>query len=186
MSLSTVSIVGLVLVAVFWAWFAFNRLVNARNLVRAAWSDIDVQLQRRHDLIPRLVEAVKAYSAFERATLDAVTGLRERSLKTSRLAERAAVEAELESATHRLIALAESYPDLKASRNFLELQTELATTEDHLQYARRFYNGSVRDYNTRLQSFPDSLIAGPLRFDAADFFSADEAAAARIRVDLGS
>lgn len=167
-----------------WAWTTFNRLVRARNLVRASWSDIDVQLQRRHDLIPRLVEAVKAYASYERATLEAVTTLRARSLHTQRLSEKAAIEDQIEAATHRLIALAESYPDLKADRNFLELQTELADTEDQLQYARRFYNGAVRDYNTGLESFPDLLLVRPLNFRAQEFFSADARAAAPVSVSL--
>jgi len=167
-----------------WAWIAFNRLVRARNLVRASWSDIDVQLQRRHDLIPRLVEAVKAYATYERATFEAVTELRARSRHVQRLTEKAAIEAEIEAATHQLIALAESYPDLKADQNFLELQTELSDTEDQLQYARRFYNGAVRDYNTGLQSFPDLLLVRLLNFREQDFFSADERAAAPVSVSL--
>jgi LemA protein len=176
----TLVLAGLVL----WALRTFNRLVRARNLARASWSDIDVQLQRRHDLIPRLVEAVKAYASYERTTLEAVTELRARSLHTHGLGAKAAIEDEIEAATHRLIALAESYPDLKADRNFRELQTELADTEDQLQYARRFYNGAVRDYNTGLQSFPDLLLARPLNFREQEFFSAEERAAAPVSVSL--
>lgn len=168
-----------------WTVWVFNRLVRDRNRTTAGWSDIDVQLQRRHDLIPRLVEAVRGYAGHERATLAAVTELRESSARARRLSEKAALEDEIEAATHRLIALAEQYPDLKANRNFLELQTELANTENHIQYARRFYNGAVRDFNTRLQSFPDLLIARAFGFEQREFFDADEAAAAPVRVELG-
>jgi LemA protein len=177
-------IVILLAILGLWAWWAFNRLIRARNLTRASWSDIDVQLQRRHDLIPRLVEAVKGYASYERATLEAVTELRDRSRRTEKLAEKAAIEDQIETATHKLIALAESYPDLKADQNFLELQTELANAEDYLQYARRFYNGSVRDFNTRLQSFPDLFLAKLLNFAEREFFSAEVAAAAPVRVEL--
>ncbi len=152
----------------------FNRLVKARNRVKAAWSDIDVQLQRRHDLIPRLVEAVKAYAGYEKATLTAVTELRAQSERAPHLAEKARIEQEIETGLHRLIAVAEAYPDLKANQNFLELQKELTDVEDHLQYARRYYNGSVRTYNTRIESFPDLLVARPLRFRQREFFDAGD------------
>ncbi|MDH3945281.1 MAG: LemA family protein [Chromatiales bacterium] len=154
------------------AILVFNRLVRERNRVRAAWSDIDVQLTRRHDLIPQLVEAVKAYSDYEKATLLAVTELRGRSEGAQRLVDKAELEDQIEAGLHRLIALAESYPDLKASENFLELQRDLTEVEDHLQYARRFYNGAVRIYNTRLDTFPDLLVARPMRFRPAEFFEA--------------
>jgi LemA protein len=175
-----------VAVLALWAIWIFNRLIRDRNRTEAGWSDIDVQLQRRHDLIPRLVEAVRGYANHERATLEAVTALRHLSERAGRrLPEKAALEDQIEAATHRLIALAESYPDLKANRNFLELQKELATTEDQIQYARRFYNGAVRAYNTRRESFPDMLIARSFAFREREFFEADPAAAAAVRVELG-
>ncbi len=152
----------------------FNQLVRNRNRVKAAWSDIDVQLQRRHDLIPRLVEAVKAYAGYEKATLTAVTELRAQSERAPHLAEKARIEKEIETGLHRLIAVAEAYPDLKADQNFLDLQKELTDVEDHLQYARRYYNGSVRTYNTRIESFPDLLVARPLRFSQREFFDAGD------------
>ena len=179
------AIVIAVLALAVWGIWSFNRLVRDRNRTRAGWSDIDVQLQRRHDLIPRLVEAVRGYAGHERSTLEAVTELRKLSERTERLPEKAALEDQIEAATHRLIALAESYPDLKANRNFLELQTELATTENHIQYARRYYNGAVRDFNTRLQSFPDLFIGRVFRFEERDFFEAHPGAAAPVRVELG-
>ena len=152
----------------------FNQLVRNRNRVKAAWSDIDVQLQRRHDLIPRLVEAVKAYAGYEKATLTAVTELRAQSERAPHLAEKARIEQEIETGLHRLIAVAEAYPDLKADQNFLDLQKELTDVEDHLQYARRYYNGSVRTYNTRIESFPDLFVARPLRFQQREFFDAGD------------
>jgi LemA protein len=185
MSLATAIAFIVIGALVVWAILIFNRLIRARNLARSALSDIDVQLQRRHDLIPKLVEAVKGYAGYERATLAAVTALRDQSEQASRLADKAAIEDEIEVATHKLIALAEAYPELKANQNFLSLQAELAETENLLQYARRFYNGAVRDFNTRLQSFPDLLIARPFAFRDREFFSADDAARKAVRVELG-
>jgi len=151
--------------------FIFNRLVKDRNQVRAGWSDIDVQLTRRHDLVPQLVAAVKAYAEYEQATLTAITELRSRSQLTEKLAEKAHLEDELASGIKQLIAVAESYPDLKADQNFQQLQRELIEVEDYLQFARRFYNGAVRIFNTRTESFPSLLVAGPLGFRQADFFA---------------
>ncbi len=160
----------------------FNRLVNDRNRVRAAWSDIDVQLTRRHDLVPRLVETVKAYAGYERATLEAVTVLRNQSVAARRLADKAGLEDQLEAGVHKLIVLAEAYPDLKANQNFLELQKELVEVEDHLQYARRFYNGAVRILNTRVETFPDVIIANLLQFRPAEYFEADERTAPEVKL----
>jgi LemA protein len=162
--------------------FLFNRLVTDRNRVRSAWSDIDVQLTRRHDLVPRLVEAVKGYAGHERATLQAVTELRNRSSAARRLADKAGLEEELEAGVHKLLLLAEAYPDLKANQNFLELQNELVAVEDHLQYARRFYNGSVRILNTRRETVPDVIIARLFSFSPGEFFSADNRAAPEVKL----
>ncbi len=152
--------------------------------MRNAWSDIDVQLARRHDLVPRLVAAVKAYADYEQATLTAVTALRTRAGAAERLAERAALEDAMEDGLHRLIAVQESYPELKADAGFLDLQVSLREVEDHLQYARRFYNGSVRILNTRIESFPHLLLARLLGFRPAEFFEADDAARASVAVVL--
>lgn len=190
MSLLSLAIVA---VALIWSVLIFNTLVKSRNQAAAAWSDIDVQLQRRHDLIPRLVEAVRGYAEYERATLEAVTELRVRSENArSRLArnggaaasEIAGLEKQIEAGVHRIVALAESYPDLKANENFLALQNELTEIEDHLQYARRFYNGAVRNLNTRIQSFPDALLARPFGFAEAEFFEADADAETPVKVSL--
>ena len=168
-----------------WSVWVFNRFVRARNRVASAWSDIDVQLQRRHDLIPRLVSAVKGYAQYERATLEAVTALRRRSLEAERLPEKAALEDQIEASMHRLVAIAESYPDLKANRNFLGLQRELTEIEDHLQYARRYYNGAVRQFNTRIESFPDLIVARAAGFGEREYFEAEQSARGAVGIKLG-
>ncbi|MEO6689335.1 MAG: LemA family protein [Dokdonella sp.] len=148
----------------------FNDLVGARNQVRAAWSDIDVQLMRRHDLVPQLVAAMHGYADYERATLTTVTELRTRAIAAASLADKAQLEGELAQQIDRILALQERYPDLKASENFLGLQRDLVGIEDHLQYARRFYNGAVRDLNNRIETFPGLLVARAANFKPADFF----------------
>jgi LemA protein len=164
----------------------YNRLVRNRNRVDAAWSDIDVQLQRRHDLIPQLVKAVDQYARYERATIEAITTLRREAMQTTDVLRLGEKEEQLARGVQRLLALAEQYPDLKASNNFLELQQQLVETENYLQFARRYYNGAVRAMNTRIQSVPDNLVAGWFGFAERSFFqkSSDEAAAVPL-VDLG-
>lgn len=169
-----------------WAVYAFNRLVRLRNQVRAAWADIDVQLCRRHDLVPPLVAAVKAYADHERTTLAAVTELRTRALALDSPARLGEVEAELQRGLERLFALRENHPDLKASELFIGLQRDLVDVEDHLQYARRYYNGAVRDFNTTIQRFPDLLIARALRFGAAEFFQAHADQRVPADTDMGT
>jgi LemA protein len=169
------------------AVYAYNRLVRARNRVNTAWSDIDVQLQRRHDLVPQLVAAVKHYAQYERATLEAVTELREAAQNPTDILERSDVEEQLGAGLGRLVALAENYPDLKASENFLKLQAELVETEDYLQFARRYYNGSVRDYNTLIEVVPFNLIAASFGFGRREFFQKAADEVARVpSVSLGS
>ena len=153
-----------------WAMFAFNRLVRLRNQVRTAWADIDVQLQRRHDLVPSLVAAVQAYAGHESATLQAVSELRAQALSQTQPARLGEVEASLERELGRLIALKESYPDLKANQNFEQLQRDLVDTEEQLQYARRFYNGAVRALNNRIETFPSLIVARLARFIPAEFY----------------
>ena len=148
----------------------FNDLVAARNQVRAAWSDIDVQLTRRHDLVPQLVAAVQGYADHERTTLTLLTELRTRALAAASLGDKAQVEGELAQQVNRILALQERYPELKASDNFLALQRDLVGIEDHLQFARRFYNGAVRDMNNRIETFPSLLVARIAGFRAAEFF----------------
>ena len=181
----------LVLVVLFasvvaWAVFAFNRLVRLRNQVRAGWSDIDVQLMRRHDLVPVLVETVKAYAGHEKSLFERVTALRTEAISAKSPGRLAAVEAQLEHDVGRLLVLKESYPELKASENFLQLQRDLVDVEDHLQYARRFYNGAVRALNDGVQRFPDLVIANSFGFKPAEFFDAPEAAERAPKPELRS
>lgn len=159
----------------------YNQLVRDRNRVDSAWSDIDVQLQRRHDLVPQLVKAIDQYAGYERATLEAVTALRQEAMAMggqARPAERGASEEALSAGLHRLIAVAEQYPDLKANENFLQLQTALTETENYLQFARRFYNGSVRQFNTRVETVPSNVVASAFGFRQREFFqkTSDDAA----------
>ena len=180
--------VMIVFLLIFSAGVAlYNRLIRSRNRVDTAWSDIDVQLQRRHDLIPRLVTAVDQYAKYERATLEAVTELRAEAMRIADIEARGKAEEKLSEGIGRLIALSESYPDLKANENFLNLQGELVETEDYLQFARRYYNGSVRDYNTMTATVPSNVIAGTFKFEERPFFqkSSDEAANVPL-VNLGT
>jgi LemA protein len=170
--------------ALLWAVFAFNSLIKSRNLTLAAWSDIDVQLQRRHDLIPKLVDAVRAYASYEKVTLESVTQLRQKAIHSSRVREIAELESGIEREMHRLLAVAEDYPELKSNENFAKLQRDLIDVEDHIQFARRFYNGAVRKLNTRVQSFPDVLVARLFGFAEAEFFDAEDEAEGRIAVNL--
>lgn len=173
-----------VLVACAWAIVLFNRLVRLRNQVRTAWADVDVQLMRRHDLVPSLVTAVQAYAGHEQAVLTAVTELRARAVAERAPGQLGEIENALEQGLVRLLALQEAYPDLKANQNFAQLQRDLVEVEEHLQYARRFYNGSVRDFNTAVQRFPDMLVARATGFEEAEFFQADEAGRAGIKVEM--
>lgn len=166
------------LVAVgLYAVLTYNRLVRQRNLVREGWSGIDVQLRRRADLVPNLVEAVRGYAGHERALLEELAASRARSLAASGPGEQATAERALEGALGRLFAIAEAYPELKADANFRELQGQLAEVEDQLQLARRYYNGTVRDQNTLVQSFPSNLVAGGFGFCEKAFFELDDPAA---------
>jgi LemA protein len=157
-----------------WAIVIYNHLVRDRNRVLAAWSDIDVQLKRRHDLLPKLVEAVKQYAGYEQATLSAIVELRARAAAATKIGERGDLETELGSGIQHLLALAEAYPDLKANQHFLDLQHNITEVENHIQYARRYYNGSVRNLNTRIDSFPDLLIAQAFGYRFADYFAHKE------------
>ncbi len=184
--MTIVLIAALALVA-FIVW-VFNRLVGLRNRARGAWSDIDVQLKRRHDLVANLVEVVEGYVTHERQTLEGVTAARTRAEGARREGDpgtAATTENGLTGQLRTLFAVAEDYPDLKASDRFLDLQSALVELEDALQNARRYYNAVVRDLNTRIQSFPDLLVAAPFGFKEWEFFqldSPDEAEAPRIEI----
>ena len=174
----TIFIVAVLALLAVFGIALYNRLIRSRNRVDTSWSDIDVQLQRRHDLIPRLVTAVDQYAKYERATLEAVTELRAEAMQQADVQARGKAEEKLSAGIGRLIALAENYPDLKANENFLNLQNELVETENYLQFARRYYNGSVRDYNTMTETVPSNIVASTFNFEPKDFFqkSSDEAA----------
>ena len=183
--MGTVLIVLLLVVGV-WAVIAFNGLVKLRNQVRTAWADIDVQLKRRHDLIPQLVSAVKGYAGYERNVLTSVTELRSQAMAQTSPAQLGQTETQLQRGVMEILALKEAYPDLKSNQNFLQLQRDLVEVENNLQYARRFYNGAVRDYNTTIERFPGMLIAHAGGFTANEFFSAEEDERGVVKVELES
>ena len=175
---------GLIAVAVYLG-VTYNGLTRLRMLARNAWSDIDVQLKRRHDLVPTLVSSVKGHAGYEKGTLEAVVEARQRALAAPGPAAAGPAEQALAVQVRQLFALAESYPDLKAGESFLALQRSLTEIEDHIQNARRYYNAVVRDLNTRIEQFPSNLVAGPFGFRAEEFFGlADEAEAAVPRIDV--
>jgi len=164
----------IVLVALF-LWGVYNSLITLRVRVDEAWSDITIQLKRRLDLIPNLVETVKGYAKHESGVFTAVTEARANALNAKGVKETAAAENQFEGALKSLFAVAESYPDLKASQNFIELQQELVDTEDKIQASRRFYNGGVRDLNTKIQVFPNNVVANMFNFKSREFYELDEA-----------
>ncbi len=162
---------GIFLIAlIFYIIAIYNGLIKLKFRVDEAWSDIDVQLKRRYDLIPNLVETVKGYAAHEKETFEKVIQARNMAMQATSTAEKAQAENMLSSTLKSIFALAEAYPDLKANQNFLELQRELTDTEDKIQASRRFYNGNVRDFNTKVEMFPTNIIAGWLGFTKREFF----------------
>jgi LemA protein len=181
---------GLVLVILLaigaFAALTYNSLARLRLLAGNAWSDIDVQLKRRHDLVPSLVAAVKGHAGYEKGTLEAVVEARNRAVSAGGPAEAGGAEGTLGTSVRQLLALAEAYPDLKAGESFLSLQRSLIEIEDHIQNARRYYNAVVRDYNTRTQQLPSSLVAAALGFRPAEFFGLeDRGEGAAAAIDLG-
>ncbi len=170
-------VVIVVVLLVLGLWGGYNSLVKKRNRTQEAWSEIDVELKRRHDLIPNLVSTVQGYAAHEQGTFEAVTQARANAVTagaTGDPAKIAPAENQLSGALRSLFAVAENYPQLRAVESFLQLQETLTATEDKVEYARRYYNSSARDYNIALQSFPRNVIAGPFGFKAVAFFGADE------------
>jgi LemA protein len=180
-------VVGVVVLAALWGIVAFNRLVGYRNRVDNGWAQIDVQLRRRYDLIPNLVEAVKGYAAHERETFEAITRARAAAIDASGVRAQADAENAVTAGLRQLLAVVEAYPDLKANQSFLALQEELTGTESKIAYARQFYNDQVMRLNTAIQSFPSSMIASLFRFTPREFFEIDDPAArGPVQVDLGS
>jgi len=164
------SILGLVVAIILWTISVYNKLVRKRNLVAEGWSGVDVQLKRRTDLVPNLIESVKGYMQHEKSLLTEITTLRAESLNTADKSARAQVESSLSRSLGNLFAVAENYPNLKANETFLDLQRQLGEIEDQLQLARRYYNGTVRDLNTFIQTFPNKLVAQRFQFKEENFF----------------
>jgi LemA protein len=170
-----IGIVVLVVLALLWAVVAYNGLIKLRNLVQESWKQIDVELHRRYDLIPNLVETVKGYASHERGTFEAVTAARAAAAAPgSTPAQQAQQENMLTGALRQLFAVAEAYPDLKANTNFLELQSQLTQTEDRIAAGRRFYNANVRSFNTKIQTVPTNVVANMFNFKEAEYFEAEE------------
>ena len=176
--------IGLLVVIGIFLWATYNSLVTLKVRVDEAWSDITVQLKRRADLIPNLVNSVKGYAAHESGVFEKVTEARSAVMDAKGVQETAEAENMLEGALKSLFAVAEAYPDLKANENFLQLQNELVDTEDKIQASRRFYNGGVRDLNTKIQVFPNNVFAGMLGFKERDFFEVEDMASVEKPVEV--
>ena len=182
-----VALIALVVILgalVAWVIGLYNGLIRLRNVVKNSWSQIDVQLKRRHDLIPNLVETVKGYAGHEAGTLQAVTEARAKAVSADGPAEASKAEGELSSALGRLMVVVEQYPDLKANQNFLGLQEELTSTENKISFSRQHYNDSVMGQNTRVESFPSNIVANAFAFIRAPYFEVPEAETAPVKVDL--
>jgi LemA protein len=177
-------VIGIIVVLAIFLWVTYNGLVTLKVRVDEAWSDITIQLKRRLDLIPNLVNSVKGYAAHESGVFEKVTEARANALNAKGVKETAAAENEFEGALKSLFAVAEAYPDLKANQNFLQLQQELVDTEDKIQASRRFYNGGVRDLNTKIQVFPNNIFAGMLGFKQREFFEVEDMASVEKPVDV--
>jgi len=173
MSLGTILVI-IGVVSILWAIYIYNNFIKLVNRTREAWADIDVQLKRRYDLIPNLVNAVKGYAGHEKQTLEKVTEMRVKAMEAGGIEEKGQAENMLTGALKTLFAVAENYPDLKANQNFLELQRELSDTENKIQASRRFYNTNVRDLNIALDSFPQNIIGDLFKFQKQEFFELEE------------
>ncbi|HEX7131022.1 MAG TPA: LemA family protein [Iamia sp.] len=184
MTVVLVIVVILIVGVLLFGVVSYNGLVKLKNRVESAWAQIEVQLSRRHDLIPNLVETVKGYASHEQATLEDVISARNRAVEASTPGEQAKAEEAVSGALANIFALSEAYPDLKANQNFLALQTELSETEDRIAYARQYYNDSVNQYNTKIQSFPGVLIARSAGFGEREYFQAEGDARGPVKVDF--
>jgi LemA protein len=179
-------IIGVVVLLVIFVIATYNRLVKLRNRIEAGWAQIDVQLKRRHDLIPNLVETVKGYAGHERQTLEAVIQARQQAVAATGIENQAQAENMLTGALRQLFAVSEAYPDLKANQNFLALQEELTGTEGRIAFSRQFYNEQVLAYDNALETFPTNTIAGMFNFEPKPYFEVEEGARENVRVDFGS
>lgn len=177
-------IIALIVLLGVWLIAIYNGLIKLKNRVDEAWSDISVQLKRRYDLIPNLVSTVKGYASHEKGVFEQVTEARTKAMGAQTPAEQAQAENALSGTLKTLFAVAEAYPDLKANQNFLELQRELTDTEDKIQASRRFYNGNVRDFNTKIQVFPNNLVVGMLGYQKYEFFEISEQEKENVKVEF--
>lgn len=177
-------IIGLVAIPIVFVVLQYNALVRGRNRIEGAWAQIDVQLQRRHDLIPNLIETVKGYATHEREVFEKVTQARSQAIGATGVANQAQAENAITSALKSLFAVAEAYPELKANQNFLALQEELSGTEGRIAYARQFYNDSVLAYNTKIQTFPTNLISGPFGFKVREYFETEGGSRGPVQVQF--
>lgn len=180
------TIIGLVILigAPLWAAYSYNKLVSLRNRIENGWAQIDVQLQRRSDLIPNLVETVKAYATHEKEVFEKVTQARSAMMSANSVEEKGQAQNQMTSALKSLFAVAEAYPELKANENFMMLQEELSGTESKIAYSRQFYNDMVMAYNTTIQSFPSSVLAGMFNFKQKDYFPMEDAARGPVKVQF--
>ncbi len=181
-----IGLILLIILAVMIVWIisTYNGLITLKNRVDEAWSDIDVQLKRRYDLIPNLINTVKGYAAHEKEVFEKVTEARTRAMNAGTAGDKAEAENALSGTLKTLFAVSENYPDLKANQNFLELQRELTDTEDKIQASRRFYNGNARDFNIKIEVFPNNMIAGMLHFTKREFFEAGEGERENVKVEF--
>jgi len=180
----TILLIGVVVLVLLYAVFTYNGLVRLRNRIQNAWAQIDVQLRRRYDLIPNLVETVKGYATHEKGTLEAVTQARANAINAQGPVAQAQAENQISGALKSLFAVSEAYPDLKANQNFLSLQEELSGTEGRISYARQFYNDAVLRLNTKIQSFPSNILAGMFGFKEHEYFEADDTSRGPVSVQF--
>ena len=186
MAIALVVIVVLLIVVGGYLAMTYNKLVRLRNRVETAWSQIDVQLKRRYDLIPNLVETVKGYASHERETLEGVIAARQQAIAAPDVQQRAQAENMLTGMLRQLFALSEAYPDLKANENFAQLQTELTQTEEQIAFARRYYNERVLSYDNSIEMFPSNIVAGMFGFEEKPYFEAEEQSREAVQVDFGT
>ncbi|MFQ3549090.1 MAG: LemA family protein [Armatimonadota bacterium] len=183
-SLGPVIIIGIIVLVIFWVIAKYNLLVKLRNRIENGWAQIDVQLKRRYDLIPNLVETVKGYASHEKELFENVTKARANAIGAQNVKDQGQAENILSGALKSLFAVAENYPELKANENFKQLQDELSATENKIAYSRQFYNDTVMMYNTTIQTFPTNIIAGMLGFNQRDYFEVDDAERQNVRVSF--
>lgn len=179
-----IGLVAFIFLMIVWMIYIYNRLVTLRNRIQDAWAQIDVQLRRRYDLIPNLVETVKGYATHEREVFEKVTEARASAASATTVAEQGQAQNQITQALKSLFAVAEAYPDLKANQNFLMLQEELSGTESKIAYARQFYNDTVMSFNTIIQSFPANLLAGPFGFVEKHYFTTEDSAREPVKVQF--